>query len=187
LADWPELPYVVEQPGEVLSNIQAWRGPNDAKYRFGVAADADKLYVAIEVTDDQVDHAGDMVWQDFAGVFVNPLVGTQVKLELIKKEAFAVMAGLSMSEEDHQRYAFGILPQGIQTAVKQIDKRLQYEFAIPTSRFSELQDGNWKNLQMNIIVNDHDSADERMGISVMYWRPRWDGNNHYPSSGTFQR
>jgi hypothetical protein len=187
LADWPELPYVVEQPGEILSNIQAWRGPKDAKYRFGVMADADKLYVAIEVTDDQVDHAGDMVWQDFAGVFVNPLVGPQAKPELIKKEAFAVMAGLSMSEDDHQRYAFGNPPKGIQTAVKQIDNRIQYEFSIPAGRFNELQDGNWKNLQMNIIVNDHDAADERLGISVMYWRPRWDGNNHYPNSGMFQR
>ncbi|WP_196299856.1 hypothetical protein, partial [Streptococcus pneumoniae] len=77
------------------------------RYRWGAAADGDRLYLAIEVFDNQTDHQRDMLWQDFAGVFVNPVVRSDAKLQDIKNEAFAVMAGLSMTEDDKRRYQFG--------------------------------------------------------------------------------
>lgn len=187
LEDWPELPFLVEQPGEIQSNLTAWRGKHDARFRWGVACDQSKLYLAIEVFDDQIDHAGDMVWQDFAGVFVNPVVSVDATPDEIKKSAFAVMAGLSMTDDDKRRYRFGNPPADVQSAVKQISNRICYEFAIPTARFSELQKGRWEKLQLNVIVNDHDANDQREGLSVMYWRPKWDGAFHYPNSGIFER
>ncbi len=185
--DWSELRFHVEMPGEIHTNLLAWRGTDDAKYRWAVAADDQRLYVAIEVFDDQIDHGRDMVWQDFAGVFVNPVVRADAKPEEIKKEAFAVMAGLSMSADDLRRYQFGNPPADVQTNVRQVANRLFYEFSIPTDRFDAQQDGKWTKLQLNVIVNDHDPDDEREGICVMYWRPRWDGMFHYPTSGIFQR
>lgn len=187
LSDWPELDFSVEQPGEVFTNLQAWRGRRDLRYRWAVAADDDQLYVAIDVLDDQIDHQGDMVWQDFAGVFVNPIVRPDAKLDEIKKQAFAVMSGLSMSPDDHRRYQFGNPPADVRSSVKQVANRLTYEFSIPTSRFKEVQGGDWSRLQMNVLVNDHDPDHEREGLSVIYWRPRWDGLFHYPASGLFQR
>ncbi|HAC92875.1 MAG TPA: hypothetical protein DCF63_19915, partial [Planctomycetaceae bacterium] len=62
-----------------------------------------------------------------------------------------------------------------------------YEFSIPTERFSQLQNGSWKRLQINVIVSDHDTDDQRQGLSILYWRPRWDGLFHYSESGIFQR
>lgn len=185
--DWPDLPFRVDQPGEIHSNQTAWRGLEDARYRWGVAADDDRLYVAVEVWDDQTDHLRDMVWQDFAGVFVNPIVGPDAKPQQIKQEAFAVMAGISMSEDDLRRYQFGNPPADVQAKVFSKEHSVCYEFSIPTGRFNELQNGRWTQLQLNVIVNDHDPDDEREGICVMYWRPRWDGLFHYPTSGLFMR
>lgn len=187
LNDWPELEHQVEMPAEIHTNLQAWRGAQDAKYRWAAAADDKFLYVAIDVFDDQIDHQGDMVWQDFAGVFVNPVLRPDAKIDDIKKEAFAVMAGLSMSADDQKRYKFGTAPEKVQSSVKQVANRILYEFAIPTDRFNEIQGGAWSKLQLNVIVNDHDSNDQREGICVMYWRPKWDGPFHYPTSGIFDR
>ncbi|MFO0941020.1 MAG: sugar-binding protein [Pirellulales bacterium] len=187
LDDWPELTQRVEMPAEIHTNLQAWRGVDDAKYRWAVAADDKFLYFAIDVFDDQIDHQGEMLWQDFAGVFVNPVLRPDAKPEDIKKEAFAVMAGLSMSADDQKRYKFGTQPENVQSSVKQLANRIFYEFAIPTDRFNELQGGTWSKLQLNVIVNDHDTNDQREGICVMYWRPRWDGLFHYPTSGIFDR
>lgn len=187
LDDWPELTHLVDQPGEIYTNAQAWRGVHDARFRFGLAADDSHLYCAIEVADDQVVHDGQMVWQDFVGLFVNPLVDPSAKPEEIRKEAFAVMAGLSMSQEDLRRYQFGNPPQDVQSQVRQHDKTIAYEFSIPTERFSQLQNGPWKRLQINVIVSDHDTDDQRHGLSILYWRPRWDGLFHYAGSGIFQR
>ena len=187
LDDWPELPYVVSQPGEIYTNREAWRGGHDTGFRFGLAASDDRLFCAIEVQDDCVSHDGEMLWQDFAGLFVNPIVSSDAKPQDVKRDAFAVMAGLSMSEEDLSRYQFGNPPKDMQTSVSQDGATISYEFSIPTQRFSELQSGRWSQLQINVIVSDHDPDDQRSGLSILYWRPRWDGMFHYPTSGIFQR
>jgi len=187
LDDWPQLSHIVDQPGEIYTNANAWRGSHDARYRFGLSADAERLYCAIEVVDDQVSHENEMLWQDFAGLFVNPVVSADAKMEDVRREAFAVMSGLSMSPEDLRRYQFGSPPSDIDTCAKREGQRIVYEFSIPTQRFSELQGGDWNQLQINVIVSDHDPDDEREGLSILYWRPRWDGRFHYPASGLFHR
>jgi Calcineurin-like phosphoesterase len=187
LSDWIDLPYTVNQPAEIHTNKLAWRGPTDTNIHWGVVTDGQRLYFGVEVIDDQIEHDGDMLWQDFAGIFVNPIVVPGAKPEQIKKEMFAIMAGLSMSPDDFKRYQFGNAPDDCQSAARHHGNKIQYEFSVPTQHFDEVQNGRWDKLQLNVIVNDFDSVDQHLGVSVLYWRPRWDGSFHYPTSGLFER
>lgn len=187
LSDWPALPFLVREPGEVFTNEQAWRGPEDAKYRFALAHDDDHLYVAIQVTDDEVSTDGVMIYQDFAGVFVNPIIGPDATPEAARAAMFTLVDGDNMTEEDAARYFSGTLPEGTQSATSLGEGQLFYEFAIPTAHLDDLQGGAWHGIQINVIVNDYDPSDARLGVSAMFWRPRWDSPQHYPSSGIFLR
>ena len=187
LDDWDELPFLVKQPGEVFTNEQAWRGPHDAHFRFGIAHDDEFVYVAIHVIDDEVSTEGVMIWQDFAGLYVNPLIGPGATPEGVRDAMFTLIDGDTMTREDRERYFVGQAPEAAQTAVSAGEGELLYEFAIPIAHLEAVQGGSWQGLQMNIVVNDYDPSDERLGVSAMFWRPRWDSGQHYPASGLFLR
>ncbi|NPA06465.1 MAG: hypothetical protein GXO54_03580 [Chloroflexi bacterium] len=51
LTDWPEEPWF--EASHVIFGIEHWMGPSDASARFALMWNADALYLAARVTDDQ--------------------------------------------------------------------------------------------------------------------------------------
>ncbi|MBI2425562.1 MAG: metallophosphoesterase [Candidatus Hydrogenedentes bacterium] len=189
LSDWASLPFEVRKPASIYTNEQAWKGANDATFKFATAYDDQYLYVAIECADDQVVPKGYKQYQEFALVYVNALLKPDAAKEEREKAFFSVAAGPGMSEYDMREFSDNAeaAPEGILRASTATDSTHSYEFAIPVAWLDTIQGGNWKNVQLNVAVNDHDPSDARLGVSVMFWRPQWESRNMYPQAGIFEK
>lgn len=190
LDDWDGLPFVVEQPAQILKNAQAWTGPADCSYRFGVSFDLTNLYVAVQVTDDVlVNDRGDEPWQqDGVEVRLDARPDPQRSLgqgNTDFKETLLV-ALVPVNAKDKQRgVRLTELPQGSQVACIKTKDGYTAEIAIPLSYLKKLQGDDWDMFRLDVAVNDLDDG-ETEGAQL-HWVPDWRTPENYPASGTFQR
>ena len=184
LDDWEDLPFVVTQPGEIFQNPPAWKGPGDGQYRFGVARDADYLYVAVDAQDDESHFEGWKYWEDFVMLQVDPrgMEGGDPRAAI-----FSVISGPGMSREQAAEYEVGSAPEGVRQASAATETGFAVEFAIPLASLDQHQGGAWSRLRLNIGFSDFDTTDMRDGVSILYWRPQWTSPHTYPESGVFLR
>jgi hypothetical protein len=182
LNDWENLPFIVDQPGEVRHNVPAWKGVQDGAFRFGVTRDDAFLYVAIKATDNETCFDGWKYWEDFAMVTVD---GRASDADDPKTSVFSVNVGPEISPEQAAEYEIGSKPEGVVTGSKAAVDGFTAELAIPVSYFTERQGGDWKRLRLNVGVSDFDNGDARDGVTILFWRPQWTGGQTYPESGVF--
>jgi hypothetical protein len=182
LEDWSELPFVVDQPGEVWHNVPAWKGVQDGAFRFGVTRDDAYLYVAVKATDNETCFDGWKYWEDFAMVTVD---GRSSDAEDPKTAVFSVIAGPETSAEQASEYEIGIKPEGVSRASKAAADGFTAEVAIPLAYLNERQGGDWTRVRLNVGVSDFDRGDAREGVTILYWRPQWTGEHAYPEAGVF--
>ena len=184
LTEWDDLPFVVNQPGDIYVNASAWKGVTDTAYRFGVRRSENTLYVAIRVVDDESCFDGWKYWEDFAMVAVD----ARAKADDDPKTAiFSLIAGPEVSEEQGAEYQMGQAPEGIERASVRTSDGFAAEFAIPLSYVNERQGGSWSHLRLNVSVSDFDEHDARDGATILHWRPDWTGPNAYAEEGVFLR
>ncbi|NUN95978.1 MAG: metallophosphoesterase [Candidatus Omnitrophica bacterium] len=184
LEDWSDLPFQVDQPGEVWHNPPGWRGPWDGSFRFGVAHDDEFIYVAVRATDDQPCFDGWKYWEDFALVWVDGRADGQGDP---KTSIFTLMAGPRLSEEQKEEFSEGQAPETVRTASRATESGFEAEFAIPLSYLKDRQGGDWKEARLNVGFSDYDSGDAREGVTLLYWRPQWTSPTSAPQSGIFRR
>jgi hypothetical protein len=187
LADWPELPVRVSTPDRVTYPGN-WSGPADCSFAFSTAYDDSFLYVAVNVTDDDlmVDRT-DALWsQDSIAVCLD---GRERSLRESEPPSLAteftsyLLFYLSPGKETPMRwYQSERLPEGCRAVCVATDDGMALELAIPIAYLNERQDGSWKDFQLNVLVNDIDLN----GVARMRWRPDWTGG-FYPGTGTFRR
>ncbi len=182
LDDWDDLPFRVDQPGEIFQNATAWKGPHDGSYRFAVARHGDHLYVAVKATDNEPCFDGWKYWEDFAMVVVD---GRGSNDEDLRESAFSVTAGPEFPPEQGALYSMGEAPPGVQSASVATEDGFTAEFAIPVSYLEERQGGDWRRVRLNVAVSDFDRGDARDGVTILHWRPQWTTRNTYPESGLF--
>jgi hypothetical protein len=184
LDDWAELPFNVDQPGEVWHNEEGWKGPQDGAFRFAVAYDDQYLYVALKATDDEPTFDGWKYWEDFAVLWVD---GGPPGDKDPRKSIFNVIVGPQMSPEQKEEFAVGKAPEGTLAASQATSDGLAAEFAIPIAALNEAQGGSWQSVRLNVGFSDFDRGDARDGVTFLYWRPMWTGRGGDPESGTFQK
>ncbi len=184
LDDWAALPYQVRQPAEIWHNPQGWKGPQDGTFEFAVMADDEYLYGALRAKDDEPSFDGWRVWEDMAGMWVDP---NGVDSDKKDKSVFCVVTGPKISPEQAAEADQGKVPEGVKSSSQATADGFEAEFAIPLSLLKEQQGGDWKQVRLNFGFRDFDRADERDGISVLMWRPKWDRSYSYPQSGVFHK
>ena len=184
LSDWTDLPFIVNQPGEVWHNVPAWKGAQDGAFRFGVSRDDAFLYIAVRATDNEPCFDGWKYWEDFTMVTVD---GRASDSEDLKTAVFSVIAGPEISPEQGAEFEIGSKPEGVVTASKVAADGFTVELSIPLSYLDEHQGGNWQRVRLNVGVSDFDKGDARDGVTILYWRPQWTGGQAYPEAGVFLR
>lgn len=182
LDDWKELPFVVNQPGQIWTNAPAWKGPEDGSYRFAVSRDEENLYIAVKATDDEPCFDGWKYWQDFALVSLDARASGK---DDPKASVFKTCMGPKLSREQIEEYSEGTAPKGLRWASLATKDGFEAEMAIPLSYVNQCQGGDWKRLRLNVAVSDFDRRDSRDGVSILYWRPEWMGAGGNPMSGVF--
>ena len=183
LADWGDLPYVVNQPVDIYTTAQAWKGPHDGSFRFGVSHDDQFLYVAVKCTDNDPCFDGWKYWEDFAILLVD---GRASEKDDIKTAGFSVMAGPELDAAQVEEYSMGKAPDGVKTAGIPAADGFTAEFAIPVSYLNERQGGAWSHVRLNLAFSDFDKTDSRDGATLLYWRPQWERKLVF-NSGLFNK
>ena len=188
LNDWDKLPYSVDRKDKIRYP-QNWSGPEDCQLKFGVAQDADSLYIAINVTDDEVgiDMTQKPFNKDSISVFLDARptkermgglnIGTQFDTHML----FILSPGETPDSPDV--YLKERLPEGTRIACVQTENGYNAELAIPRSYLDKMQNDPWESFRLNVMVKDPDTH----GSSTLSWRPDWYGKSDFKDAGTFTR
>jgi hypothetical protein len=186
LSDWPSLPFVVDRPAQIVEGIQPWSGPGDSSFQFGVAHDAEFVYIAVAVVDDVFVQAdNDLAWhQDGVEVRINPRPGAagDVGRGLVEFEDYLLVAVRPGVEgQPAGVYNPGLLPAGTKTASVCTAQGHNTEIAIPVDYFAAAQGSDWSTFGLNIAVDDTEEGQ----LTQLWWRPDWRAPGAYAGAGTF--
>lgn len=191
IAEWGALPFVMERPGELRDNELAWRGPEDASLRFGVAHDEQYVYVALDVADDALDDAGEAHLRDFARTMFRALGPDPATAKLTLDGALSVADGPGLNDVDRagfemsRKFPKSSAEVGGKFARRNGDGRITFEFAVPRAALEAAAGTTTEHVQVNVAYNDYDDADARFGLSYLYWHPLWSGQNDSALLGVF--
>lgn len=190
LDDWSVLPLQMRQPAQIYTNELAWKGPQDATFRFGLAHDGTTLFAALEVDDDDIDGDGVKLWQDFAVLFVRAAGADPASTPLTKQSVVSLVAGPDVSPSEKQGYERnGAMHRsdklGAKSAFVLGEGRITYEFSIPLAALRKVAGTGTEHIQFNVGINDFDPADARLGVSLISWRPNWSRPGYSPELGIF--
>jgi len=190
LDEWGELPIAAARPNQVSGDASSWTGPDDASFRFGVRQDDQNVYIAVATKDERiVVLPGQRTWlQD----------GVEVRVDARPDPARSNNRG---GNDGVDNLAVLMVPGGTpeQTRFHQKQRNAKdvtaacvttpdghaAEIAIPHRVLDAAQKGRWKELRINVAVND---LDDEVGTAAhLWWRPDWRGAETYSGSGTFER
>ncbi len=190
LDDWDELPFVIQKPATIEVAPEAWSGPDDCSWRFGLLLGEEYLYIGVEVTDDSPVYRGGMAWEQD---------GIEVRLDARPDPERAQHRGRGENYY-HLLFALGPDPQqenmtiwdpetlieiGTESICRVTPDGHNTEIAIPLSYLIEQQGNDWRQVRLNIAVDDFDAEDGP--LTQLWWQPDWRDEENLPGSGTFGR
>jgi hypothetical protein len=162
---------------------------SDGYVQWDARIDEQAIYLAVKVTDDDVVvRPNETAWQqDYAAVVVNadPLATSIMRtgngwyrdsyIVLASPDTEDIKGGDAYQDryEDHPAdFACRTAPGGY-----------VLEVAIPLSYVSERQGNNWRNLRINVSIQDEDSG--RQEKPRTNWQPAWRDTDNILGSGLF--
>ena len=158
LAEWGRLDQELGAKPLLLGGPDHWIGPADASFRFALAHDAEKLYLAGEVVDDHVVSGGDTFYltldtRPFAERVMNPRLGVA---------AYGLEVVIPNSD--------GPTPVTVQTAaavkpsasahVRLTPKGYQLEIALDLTAVTAHQGPQWSDFMATTGLRDRDGNTE---------------------------
>ncbi len=187
LRDWPDLPHHFAGGAGATGNGREWRGQADSDFRFGVAADADFLYVGVEVTDDaRYTKAGDRAnAQDSITVALDarPAATRNVKVGRWPDLAFTLVPAENAA--DTRVNGANRLPEGTQQVARLTPHGYAVEIAVPKAYLDQKAGEDWREVRVNVGLTDRDP--ETKGRVNLTWMPVWQADDALAGSGTFRR
>ena len=183
LDDWEGL------PGYTFGNTD--------QVRFGIAQNADYVFVGVEVKDDNVIAVpGRYAWQQ-DGIEIridgrsDPYRSSGIGIQDFTDH---LLLALSPSESGKPvsmylpAHAFHAMPRSFyENELKYVCKitptGFVTEVAVPISYFNQLQDGEFNGLRLNVIVHNQSSETEKR----VSWKPQWGSEGDFAGSGSFSR
>lgn len=192
LAEWGELPFQMTRPGELRDNELAWRGPEDASFRFGVAHDDAMIYVAMDVTDDALNDADEAMLRDFGRAMFRAMGPEPATATLSLDAILSTVDGLGLDEDERAGFEKARkIPKssadvGGKYAHKTRDGGITLEFAMPRAALEAASGTTTAHVQVNVAYNDYEDADARFGLSYLYWHPLWNGEGDSAILGVFK-
>ena len=192
LAEWGELPFLMERPGELRDNELAWKGPEDASFRFGVAHDDTTIYVAMDVTDDALGDADEAMLRDFGRAMFRAMGPDPAAATLSLDAVLSTVDGPGLAEDERAGFEKARkIPKssadvGGKFAHKVRAGGMTLEFSMPRAALEAASGTTTKHVQVNVAYNDYEDADARFGLSYLYWHPLWAGESDSTVLGVFK-
>ena len=187
LDEWRRLPIKVLEPRQILKDRSAFRGKSDSSYRAAVQYDDQRIYLAVEVTDDSVSVERDTEpWEQD---------GVEIRLDARPEPARAHSRGArdgrdflflaaspspSAADDWVVGWAYERFPRDTEVACVRSETGFVLEAAIPRVALDQALGARARDIRVNIAVNDGDAD----GQSQSWWWPDWRTEQDVPGSGT---
>lgn len=196
VSDWPSLPLMVREP-YLGFGAASWQGPDDGWFRFAIAVTNGRLWLALEVYDDEVASSeGVAPWhQDGFEWRIDARSQPRPDDEEPTSDHDIILIAAA-PDKAHRSPIFSPHhppPASTQVATAAFAKGWRAEASVelhelwpPESTDQRAQ----RALRINLCVNDHDpSKQEGPGQGrQMWWRPDWRPHPqraNYPFTGIF--
>lgn len=174
--DWTEITSWEGKPFD-------YDGKEDCAVRFSTAYDNENVYLAIDITDEEL-YIGESAsyWQQDAvivGIDARPQhISAYNEGEGRGRDWLAI---LRTFKEKDPVYGEKYLPVEVTSAVQKTDKGIQVEMAIPVSYLDKMQGESWKNFRLGVGYYDFDSNGTEQ--TSHFWFPAWNTESDIPGSG----
>jgi len=174
----------------VQANPFSHQGDKDGSFVFDVVYDENYLYVAAQVTDDEiiVSEERSPIQKDGLSLILDarPLE------EAVRgngsgnyTDYFIISPPVKIDEANRSLYEAEKLPEGTLAATTRTENGFITEIAIPLQLLKEKQGDNWQNVRINLAQIDIDNTGSHQ--SYIFWRPDWRGEDNLVGSGTFMK
>ncbi len=187
LDDWNTLPYELDNGSYIHASPFTHSGNTDASGKFSVTFDEDKLYIAADIIDDDIYcfNGKNPLYQDAVMVFIDARPADDCN-RTTQNNLFTEWLLLAVSPTNEKSiYQKNRLPKGTHCRIVKTDKGYSMEASIPISYLEKYQQGEWKNIRINFMINDYDQGGNH--VSRISWKPIWTEEENYLGSGTFFR
>lgn len=192
LDDWPALPFSSRAEGSLDDGTKISPSPENASFRFGVQYDDTYLYVGVEVTDDEVASAGltdKLKSRDFAVVTLDARsaeesAGNPGQIAEMKHGTWLMMMAAPKGEEGELLFS-DFSPASFAAKVVQHKDGYTAEYRLPLEYVISMQGADWKDLRLNVAINDIDPSKSEPSPVLLNWKEQWD--SAVLGSGLMQR
>ncbi len=186
LEEWGNLKNVMLKPQifNPSNGEDSWHGPDDASLRFSAVYDEDFLYLALEITDDTLFVQSELLHGNRDEIFVSGDIYPGGRGD--RDPWFAFSVGQKIGETIFKLDKDA--PEDIVTAGVMTKNGYSLEMSVPMNVFHTRREnrggGNLEYLRLNFAISDKDDSLEKPAI--LYWRPRWQGEEDFLWSGVFK-
>lgn len=153
----------------------------DASYRFDVRRDDQHVYVALDVTDDEVATAAltdPHNRRDFAAISFDARpasisAGNAGQIAEVKQGKWLFMM-VTPNESDGELLFGGMIPPAFGAKLRPHAKGYTAEFRIPVAYIERMQGPGWRDLRLNVGINDYDPKTRSRAPVLMNWQETWE-------------
>lgn len=184
LEDWSSLKNQVAEQAVLKTDPFSHQGVKDGSFTFDLAYDTDFLYVAAQVTDNDlnVEDNGNPLRQDGFHVTLDARALNISAMGTGGRETLTLSTSPNSDNFVNTRlYRRASLPEGTQVVSKKTDLGYNVEMAIPLNYLKEKQITDWKSIRLNLFQTDYDM--DFMHETTISWKPLWNSNENYIGSG----
>ena len=184
LDDWKDASFTqITNPVYMHENWD-WKGKEDGSFSFATRLDDEKIYIAIQTTDDRLILENEIESrQDKFYVRLNPYATEDRKTDYPARlfgfeavpDSFHYQIDIAQGETvQNPRIQTNSEKVDVDAAMKSnMDRGEQIlELAIPLNVVEDIQGENWTSIRLNFGWMDHDRP-ENTKPSVLWWRPVW--------------
>ena len=184
LDDWKDASFTqITNPVYMHENWD-WKGKEDGSFSFATRLDDEKIYIAIQTTDDRLILENEIESrQDKFYVRLNPYATEDRKTDYPARlfgfeavpDSFHYQIDIAQGETvQNPRIQTNSEKVDVDAAMKSnMDTGEQIlELAIPLNVVEDIQGENWTSIRLNFGWMDHDRP-ENTKPSVLWWRPVW--------------
>ncbi len=195
LGEWGELTYSAERQGDILTPEL---DPADVSFKFDIREGAEHLYVAVDVTDDDVAAHADLIprAQDSVRIFIDPRAPELRDTSMGAGQAvlggdMAAQVSTIVSVGDHVKdELLGFVEEtnaNTEISLVRTEKGYAVEFAVPLSYIAgKAPNGeSWSEARISVGVYDLDGGSH--APDTLHWQPYRYGGASLPGSQVFVR
>lgn len=188
----------IEETAKVITvdgNLDEWGNLRFSKqdsasttgFRFDVRSDAKFLYIAVDVTDTDIQapstHAN--LNQDGAFVVFDPNQMNKSAFNLRNPDGMGREWLFMIASPTANEFELGFkehMPPGLTGKGRKTTKGYAVEYAIPQALLQRFQGDDWKTIRLNIAIADLNTGEKDTPRRIS-WQPDWMEN--HPGSGMF--